>query len=91
MLTTLTQMVSATNERVEDMLAEFREENARLRTEVKQELSEFRAEFKQELSEFRAEFSIAQKRQVRILEILPLKSVETDAYLHDFKRRLQIS
>lgn len=91
MLSTLIQIVGATNAGLEETQAEFREGNARLRTEVKQGIADFRAEVKQEISDFRAKFISAQERQERILEILSLKSIETDAYLHDFKRRLQIS
>ena len=113
MLSTLIQIVGATNARLEEAQAEFRKENASLRTEfkkeitdfraeikkefadfrveVKQENADFRAEIKQEIADFRKEFISTQERQDRILEILSLKSIETDAYLHDFKRRLQIS
>ncbi len=74
-----------------DFRAEIKQEIADFRVEVKQENADFRAEIKQEIADFRKEFISTQERQDRILEILSLKSIETDAYLHDFKRRLQIS
>ena|GEM_PF-1520303 len=74
-----------------DFRAEIKQEFADFRTEIKRENADFRTEIKQEFADFRTEFTDSQERHDRILEILSLKSIETDAYLHDFKRRLQIS